>query len=145
ALHAGELTRLRRQAVRRREFRVLAERRARAANVSDALVCQHLLRRVAEAVLPDDVARDQTLGRGHEQRAGLGGREVLPGDNLPERVRDPDDAAVAVLERVDEPRVLVAQSTRRVDRARGGDVLLLITRAAPQISVPVCRLPAAEA
>src|SRR5205085_10138963 len=103
------------QRARREEVRVLDERRAGYADVADALLLQHLLGRILEAVGPDDVARDQPQGRDLDE--GADAARALRRQRLLEGVGDADEAAVAVLERVDHSLVLAAKPTGRIDRA----------------------------
>ena len=106
--------------------RVGHERAAVVVGAGHALPAKLHLSGPLERVVPDHVARQQALHLRGEQRRGLA--DALLGGRGRERVREPRKAAHAVLERLDDRLVLVAQRPGRRDRLGAVDVELLLAR-----------------
>ena len=123
-----------------REILVRDEVRLRHGDAVDALLVEDLLRGRPEQVVPDDVARDQTLRLLGEHRAGL--VRVLRLRGRLERVGEPAQAADAELEGLDEMPVRLAQVPRRVERLRAVDVLLLLLREPVELRLEILLLDA---
>src|SRR5207247_9753231 len=86
--------------------------------------CELLPRELEEEVVPDDVARGQTLGLlGKQLRVG---RRALRARGLLEGRCEPLDAAHAELERFDEVQGPVTPPARPGEVLARGDVLLLL-------------------